>query len=136
MSSFLFDSLHNGLGNVLDLRLQQHSLTASNLANTSTPGFKARYIPFDRVLAQAVDRGEAVSLRRTHALHVGAPGENPSDPEIHEVEPPPWAQDGNSVNAEREAIRLTENSLMYDSVAKGLSKRLALLRYAASDGKG
>lgn len=136
MSSFLFDSLHSGLGSVLDLRLQQHSLTASNLANTATPGFKARYIPFDRILADAVGRGEATPMKRTHTLHVHGPGESANSPEIREIDPPPWAMDGNSVNAEREAVRLTENSLMYDSVAKGLSRRLAMLRYAASDGKG
>ena len=38
MSNTLFDGLHNGLGRVLDLRMQQHSLTAANLANADTPG--------------------------------------------------------------------------------------------------
>ena len=75
-------------------------------------------------------------MKRTHTLHVHGPGESANSPEIREIDPPPWAMDGNSVNAEREAVRLTENSLMYDSVAKGLSRRLAMLRYAASDGKG
>ena len=37
---------------------------------------------------------------------------------------------------EREAVRLTENAMMYDAVSKGLSKRMAILRYASSDGRG
>ncbi len=39
MNAFLFDRLHHGLGNVLDLRSAQHAITASNLANAETPGF-------------------------------------------------------------------------------------------------
>lgn len=136
MSAFLFDRLHAGLGHVLDLRQSQHGLTASNLANADTPGFRAKYIPFDRVLAAAVDRGDDVALRRTHASHVPAPGGDPSRPPVNEIEAPPWALDGNSVSPEREAVRLTENAMMYDAVSKGLSKRMAILRYASSDGRG
>ena len=38
----LFDGMYNGLEQVLDLRNRQHSLTATNLANANTPGFRAR----------------------------------------------------------------------------------------------
>jgi flagellar basal-body rod protein FlgB len=135
MSAFLFDRLHVGLGQVLDLRQSQHALTASNLANSDTPAYKAQYIPFDEVLEAAVGRGEQVDMRRTRGRHVSAPGADASNPEIREIEPPPWAVDGNSVDPERESVRITENSLLYDAVARGLSRRMALLRYAASDGK-
>ncbi len=135
MSAFLFDRLHSGLGQVLDLRQTQHALTAANLANADTPNFRAKYVPFDQVLSSAVDRNGSMDLRRTHAQHVSAPGMDASNPEVAEIEPPPWAMDGNSVNPERESVRITENAMMYDAVARGLSRRMALLRYAASDGK-
>ncbi len=136
MSAFLFDRLHVGMARVLDLREAQHGITASNLANAATPGYRARYIPFDRILANAVGRGDELAMRRTHAGHVMAPGADPRSPEIEEIEPPPWAADQNSVNAEREMVRLTENSVMYEAVATGLSRRMAMLRYAAGDGSG
>ena len=135
MSAFLFDRLHEGLGRVLDLRMAQHGLTASNLANAETPQFRARYIPFDRVLASAVDRNRDVELRRTDARHVSAPSEDALQPEVVEIEPVPWAQDGNSVDPERDTVGLTENALMCEPVSPGLSRRLAMLRYAASDGR-
>lgn len=134
MSAFLFDRLHVGMARVLDLRQAQHGLTAGNLANAATPGYRARYIPFDRILANAVGRGDELSMRRTNERHVMAPGANPDSPEIEEIEPPPWAADQNSVNAEREMVRLTENTVMYESVATGLSRRMAMLRYAAGNG--
>jgi flagellar basal body rod protein FlgB len=51
------------------------------------------------------------------------------------MEPPAWSADGNSVQLERETVRLTENALMYEAVSTGLSKRLAMLRFAAADGR-
>lgn len=135
MNAFLFDRLHTGLGKVLDLRAAQHGITASNLANAETPGYRAKYIPFDRMLSQAVGRGDTMEMRRTADRHVVGPGADPSNPDVVEIEAPPWAPDGNSVTPEREVVRLNENALMYESVSRGLSKRMAMLKYAAADGK-
>ena len=136
MSAFLFDRLHDGLGRVLDLRQAQHGITASNLANATTPGFRARFIPFDKILARAVGRGDPMELTRLDPRHVLSAGADPKNPEVDEIEPPPWAADGNYVDPEREVDRLTENQMMYEAVSSGLSKRMAMLRYAASDGRG
>jgi flagellar basal-body rod protein FlgB len=136
MSAYLFDRLHNGLGQVLDLRYAQHGLAATNIANAATPGFSARYIPFDRVLAQAVGRGETAGLKRTDPRHFMASGEDPALPEIEEIEAAPWQADGNSVDPDKEVVRLTENAVMYDAVSTGLSQRIAMLRYAANNGVG
>ena len=134
MSNFMFDGLHHGLGKVLDLRMSQHSLTATNLANADTPGFKAKVIPFDRILAEVVDRSQTLTMRQTREGHLPGLNADPSDPQVDEIEAPPWAADGNSVVAEREAVRLKENSTMFTGVSRGLSRRLAMMRFAASDG--
>ena len=47
----------------------------------------------------------------------------------------PWALDGNSVNPEREAVKLTQNSVVYNALTTSISKRMSMLRYAASDGR-
>jgi flagellar basal-body rod protein FlgB len=134
MSNFMFDGLHRGLGKVLDLRMAQHTLTAANLANADTPGFKAKVIPFDRILSEVVDRSEHLQLRQTLSGHLPGLNNNPANPGVEEIEAPPWAADGNSVVAEREAVRLKENSTLYTGVSRGLSRRLAMMRFAASDG--
>lgn len=133
MSGLLFDGLHNGLQRVLDLRQAQHGLTAANLANADTPGYKAKVIPFDQVLSAAVDQGDG--LRCTDERHLSGIGADPSHPDVEELEAPPWSVDGNSVVAEREAARLAENAMLYSGVSQGISRRLAMLRYAAGDGK-
>ena len=45
MKDLLFDRLHNGLGNVLDLRSQHSAMTAGNIANTHTPNYKSKVHP-------------------------------------------------------------------------------------------
>ena len=130
--SAMFDPMLSGLVKVLDLRQQQHALTATNLANADTPGFEARVLDFDDALKQAVDTRPVEKMRKTHAAHMD-PNGNIEAP-IRRIEATPWSVDGNSVLAEREMARLQENSLMYRSVAQGLSRRLAVLKYAANDG--
>lgn len=121
MSFRLFDGMSDGLERVLDLRREQHALTAANLANANTPGYRAKEIPFDRLLGEVMD--------------ASARGAAPPPLDLRELEPPPGSLDGNSVSAEREAVRLTENMTMYNALASGTSRRLGLLRFAASDGR-
>ena len=78
-------------------------------------------MPFDEILS-----GEIRAAEQGREL-----GESP----VRELEAVPWALDGNSVNPEREAVKLTENSLLYNALTTGMSKRLSMLRYAATDGR-
>lgn len=129
----LFDASFNGLQAVLDLRSQQHALTASNLANADTPGFRAKVIDFETELSAAYGRTDGIRPLRTDPRHLGGIGDG--TPDVQELEPMDGTLDGNSVNAEREMVRLGENQMMFSAVARGLSKRLALLKFAANDGR-
>lgn len=130
MKDLLFDRIHYGIGKVLDLRSQQAAITSSNIANTDTPNYKAKFIRFDELLDQAMGT-EGMSMRRTHSAHFhGLHGEL-EDPEIEEIEAPPWVMDGNSVQLEREMVRLKSNALEFGAVTRGLNKRLSILKYVS-----
>ena len=133
MGDFLFDRLYTGLQQVLDLRQQQHTLTATNLANQNTPGFQAKYIDFEDTLSQAIYNDSPVQMLATDSRHMTK--DSLANPKVVEVDPPPWSIDGNSVLPEKEMARLNTNNLFYSAVAKGVTKRLALLKYAAANGK-
>lgn len=124
MSGFLFDGIIHQMHGVLDVRQAQHALTSANLANAETPGYRAKSLDFEAALQDVFDAKDA----KEAALR---------SPESHieEIEPAPWAADGNSVMPERETARLQANALMYSAVSRGLSRRLAMLRYAADDGR-
>ena len=135
MSGALFDSLYGGLQKVLDLRTQQHTLTATNLANADTPNFKAKVINFQDILHTAMARSNSVAMHQDDTRHLSGRRGSTEHPRIEELEAPPWAENGNSVLPEREMARLSENSLLFGAVSRGLSNRLKILRFAASDGK-
>ena len=135
MKSLLFDKLHTGLGSVLDLRQKQHSLAVGNIANVDTPNYRAKYIRFDEILKEAVG-DETDLMRRTNTRHLSSESGSVVEPEISEQDPAPWVIDGNSVSLEREMVRLKSNSMMFRTVTKGLSKRLTMIRFVASNGKG
>lgn len=133
MRAVLFDKLTQGLQDVLTLRQQQHALTATNLANSETPGFKAKVLDFERALVGAMDGEAGLALTRTQDQHLRGIGTDRA--RIQELDPDPWSTDGNSVLPEREQARLQHNSLMYRATAQGLSRRLAMIKYAANDGR-
>ncbi len=121
MSGFLFDPTIAGVHRVLDLRQQQHALTASNIANEQTPGYKAQFLDFSSALQEAMT----------------APSDaGPVDAEIIEMDAPAWSTSGNSVNLEKEHARLRANAMMYQGLIQSTSRRLAILKFAASDGRG
>ncbi|MCA9492167.1 MAG: flagellar basal body rod protein FlgB [Myxococcales bacterium] len=130
----LFDASYAGLQNVLDLRSQQHALTATNLANADTPGFRARVIDFEHELSAAYGDDGRLQVQRTDARHIGT-GAAAGNPAILELEPMDGTLDGNSVNVEREMVRLGENQMLFSAVSRGLSRRLAMLKFAANDGR-
>lgn len=126
MSDLLFDGLHRGLGTALDLRDAQHRLTVSNIVNADTPGYKARVMDFEKAIGEALD---------DIAMGGDLDALDESSLPIEELDPEPWVVDGNSVVAEKEMERLIANSIEYNAIAGGLSRRLALLRFAANDGR-
>lgn len=111
--------LVDGLGRVLAVRQAQHQLVAGNLANAETPGFRARALDFDGLLTRAMEAPDAPDLRSR----------------VVEEAPAPWATDGNSVQLERETARMMANMVQYQAVSSGLSRHLAMLRFAAGDGR-
>ena len=76
-----------------------------------------------------------MQMRRTRPQHLTGMNGSITDPNIEEIEAPPWALDGNSVNLEREMVRLKSNALQYSAVTRGIGKRLSMLRYVV-DAKG
>ena len=123
----LFDGMYDGLGNVLDLVRARHQLHASNLVNVDTPGYLAKELPFQSMLESMMDKGlsgDRVDINQE------------VDGSIQELPAPAFSLDGNSVDPEREATLMEQNKVMYEAIVGGMSRRLAMLRFAASDGKG
>ena len=115
----------------LEYHLARHQVVASNLANAQTPGYRPNDLAFEDALEQA---GGMVA---THKRHIGAklePGEQMVTRSYEDVGVAPGVN-GNAVSVDRQMAKLAANSLRFRAAAEMISRRLGMMRYAASDGR-
>ncbi len=119
MSVKVFDQTYEALSRALDLRTQNQSIIASNIANADTPGYQAQELDFEGAMSKALERG--------------AGAEN-VEGEIHNQINDVVREDGNTVDRDSEMVNLAQNQLLYDAAADLVKKKLALLKYSITDG--
>ncbi|MBN8808000.1 MAG: flagellar basal body rod protein FlgB [Sphingomonas sp.] len=103
------DSLFGIHGAALEVRGQRMGILASNIANSSTPGFKARDIDFHQALA-SIDGG------------MGADGAT-SAATLYRVPLQP-SLDGNTVDLSTEQTAFAENAVQYQTTLAFLNGRI------------
>ena len=135
----LFDATLSSLERALDVRLTRQAVLAGNVANADTPGFVARELDFAAAMDAATSPLGGPSIAtpvRPGDLPVGAAGGAPASPERFVVDDPAAAPglDGNAVDLDRTMGAIAENAIQYGAAAKAAAKKLAILRYVASDG--
>jgi flagellar basal-body rod protein FlgB len=122
----IFDSVDR-LASAMTFHRDRHAVLAGNVANVDTPGYQ----PLD--LARADAPRAPLPLERTDAAHLAAP-ELAGTPGVFEDPGTSVGPDGNAVSLERELAKIDANRVRYGVSAELVSRRLGLLRYAATDG--
>jgi flagellar basal-body rod protein FlgB len=98
----------------MDLVSFRQKLTASNIANADTPGYKTKDIDFESELATATGRQPNA---------IDAPGLVTKN-------------DGNNVNVDRESRLLSENAIRFTIASNLLQTQIRTLRSAIQEGRG
>lgn len=124
----LFDNHLQIVERALDIRMERHGRLAGNLANIDTPRFTPKDIDFETAIA---DAQRAIEGSSGTEGRVDLRGQ-------FEIEGPSGTPtlDGNRVDLDGNMAALSENSIKYTALSRVAAKRLAMLRYAASDGVG
>jgi flagellar basal-body rod protein FlgB len=108
------DSLFGVHGAALEVRSQRMGVLASNIANSSTPGFKARDIDFKAALASVEgnggDRGIAAATQYRVPLQT--------------------SMDGNTVELNQEQTAFAENAVQYQTTLSFLNGRIGQITRA------
>jgi flagellar basal-body rod protein FlgB len=117
------------LNRSLDYHLARQGLLSSNVANAETPGYQPLDLRFDSYLARA---GE---LKVTDPGHLGPSAANHFEMSVFADPATAPGNDGNTVSMEREMGKLSANSIRYRAATEMLSRRIGLLKYAATDGQ-
>jgi flagellar basal-body rod protein FlgB len=143
----LFDTTMAKLERSLDLRLEKQNVLAGNLANVDTPGYLPRDLDFDRAMAAAQAQGGGAvatalapasgSTSEGHlSVQSGGPQATSAESFVKVAEGTKGGLDGNGVDLDKTMVELSRNALLYGAAAKATGKKLAILRYVATDGMG
>ncbi|KQT35131.1 flagellar biosynthesis protein FlgB [Sphingomonas sp. Leaf412] len=95
----------------LQIRAQRMGVLASNIANASTPGFKARDVDFRSALAASEGGGDADAAMKYRI---------PTQPSM----------DGNTVELSTEQTAFAENTIQYQTTLSFLNGRISQLTRA------
>jgi flagellar basal-body rod protein FlgB len=135
--SDLFDKTTNALATSLAMRQLRHNVTSSNIANAETPGYHAKKMDFEGALQRALDLDGMNSLSTSGPEHfaVGGIAVNKARPDIYEDPNGVVNNDGNTVDIEKEMSALSENAIMYKAALQLINKKMAALKYAATEGR-
>lgn len=138
----VFDTTLARLERALDVRLVRQNVLAANVANVDTPQFRPKDVDFTASMAaiESAAHDEAGVARPTVPV-VGRAGSDQSgiaarDLPIVDVPAGGASLDGNTVDLDRTMVAMAENALQYSASARAAGKKLAILRYVASDGNG
>jgi len=113
----LFDTSHIALERALSGASLRQQALAENLANANTPGYRRQDVDFHGALQQAMGGG-------TSAIeHVGFSAQVDSSAGVQRA-------DGGTVDADREAALMAQNSLESDALSAVAKGRSAILRAA------
>jgi flagellar basal-body rod protein FlgB len=106
------DSLFGVHGAALTVRSQRMGVLASNIANASTPGYKARDIDFQSALASIEQPGGSMDSAMLYRV--------PLQP----------SQDGNTVELATEQTAFAENAVAYQTTLSFLNGRISTITRA------
>ena len=129
LSSFLFNKV--GIDNYrkfLDLTSLRHKLVAGNVANVSTPGYRARDVDFKAELGKITKQSSRLQGVTTHANHIPTGQHEDRPPKIHSVRP--RSDELNSVDIDQEVPKMAQNELMFTAGATLLKRKFEGLRKA------
>ena len=98
----------------MDLLGKRQQLTAANIANADTPGYKTKDIDFQFEFMSLIDGGS---------------------PNVTEAPGLATKNDGNNVNMERESRLLAENALRFSVASNLLRGQIRAVRSAIQEGK-
>lgn len=99
----------------MNLLSARQKLTASNVANADTPGYKTKDIDFQSEFVSAVN-GNTARVREVQGLAV--------------------KNDGNNVSLDREARLLAENAMRFNLATHLLQGQIRAVRSAIQEGRG
>ena len=116
MSLAVSDAVSRVLGLALDGVTTRQQVTADNISNVDTPGFRATSVDFESSLRQAVDSGDITAT---------------SDGGVRIETTPtvtPVGANGNNVDLRKETLAAVQTQYQYQMLTRAVNDRFTLMR--------
>ncbi len=131
----LFERHFGVVEKVMDLRLERQNVVMANIANVSTPKYKARKLEFEDDLQKAMHMDQKGKMTRTDKSHLpaafdvnGFNGQNLADWK------PRTVHGEDVVDLDKEMTAMAKNSMMYNALTDIISKNFTGLQTVIQDG--
>ena len=119
----LFDQTIEFLRRSLDIRTFRHKVLSDNIANSATPLYRPKDIPFRKMLERSFLQASNLDPTRSQTGHLPGNGGTPFEVEIS----------GQEVSIDQEMSKLAENNLMYQAGIQALTKKLDAIRVTLTE---
>tara|TARA_B100002051_G_C16486098_1_gene510501 strand:- start:29 stop:415 length:387 start_codon:yes stop_codon:yes gene_type:complete len=110
-------------GSALKIRNRRNDIIASNIANSSTPNYKARDVNFLDEFKKVTKNGD---IRTSHVNHINTKNYNLSNKALYR-EPIVASLDGNTVELSVEQMQFAENTMRYQTTLTFLNGKIGKL---------
>ena len=110
----------------LDALWLRQKAISHNLANMDTPGYVAKKVEFENLLAQLLETGDKKQINeQLKSL----------EPLVVEDETPAIREDGNNVDIDQQNVELLRTQLQYEYMVSILSNAISRQKYVINEGK-
>jgi flagellar basal-body rod protein FlgB len=121
----IFGKEFSELASVMNFRLFRQGIISSNIANIDTPGYKSRESAFEEEL------DSRIIMSTTSPEHIPSPYS--AETVSYKVAEDPFARignDSNTVDLDREMMKLNQNQLLYEASADAVQTKITALKEA------
>jgi len=110
------------LSKVMNYRLFRQGVISSNVANIDTPGYRAREATFEEEL------DSRLRMETTAGTHIPSAGDSGMGFKIAEDPYSRIGNDSNTVDLDREMMKLNQNQILFDASAQIIQDKLQELK--------
>ena len=115
----------------MDASALRSKVSANNIANINTKGYKKSYVTFEETLNGSM--GED-TMKTNNSKHMQT-GSSFGDVTVKREENTSMRQDGNNVDIDLEMTNQAANTLMYNALVKQVNSKISLTSYVIGGGK-
>ena len=123
----VYDLIKKGL----DASALRSKVSANNIANLNTSGYKAYKVSFEDTLQISINELDLKTGNNRHITNASVYGEI----SVKQDNTTAMNQDGNNVDIDNEMVNQAANSLMYNAMISAINSKMSETKYVINGGR-